>query len=312
MRPWPDRIQLARPPLRLFPLLALCIVATAVGAQQPAAPPAQAAEDPADAEAEPLRADLSEASEKIRAGAYDEADTLLAGLQADYPDDPALLLMRGEVLLALGRPADARDVLELGVRAGPERPRMHFQFGTALASTGDSDRALEEFALEIEANPDTAVQVLARLNRSLLLQQSHRWGQAAKELEAVLAIQPENSEVYGDLATLYLQAGDTAAALDALQRGREAGFNSAQHYYSLGARLYRSERYEDAEAMLSEALRVDPSLAEAERSLAAALERLGRDEEALAHLSRYLELRPDAPDAAAVSERLRAAGETAD
>ena len=55
-------------------------------------------------------------------------------------------------------------------------------------------------------------------------------------------------------------------------------------------------------------LEVDSRLARAERSLAAALEKLGRDHEARAHLERYLELAPDAPDAASVAERIRAAG----
>jgi Flp pilus assembly protein TadD len=60
--------------------------------------------------------------------------------------------------------------------------------------------------------------------------------------------------------------------------------------------------------MFNEALRADPELAEAERSLAAALERLGRDAEAVQHLRRYLELRPDAPDAEAVAGRIKEAG----
>ena len=65
--------------------------------------------------------------------------------------------------------------------------------------------------------------------------------------------------------------------------------------------------YDDAVTMLGEAIAVDPTMAEAERSLAAALEQLGRQSEAAEHLRRYLELRPDAPDAEAVSDRIRAA-----
>ena len=149
--------------------------------------------------------------------------------------------------------------------------------------------------------------MLSRLNRSLLLQQDRRWDLAAEELEAVLEIEPQRGNVFGDLASLYIQAGDAEAAAAALERGEAAGFNSANHYYSLGARLYKSELFEQAVVMLGKALSVDPGLAEAERSLAASLERLGRKAESLEHLRRYLELRPDAPDAAVVSEKLRAA-----
>jgi len=261
--------------------------------------------------AQPPAADLTEAVERIRAGAYDEAQDLLATLQADFPDDPALLLMRGEVLLALGQAGEALEVLRHGAEVDPGRPRMNFQLGTAMASTGERKQALEAFAREIEVNDDVEVQVLSRLNRSLLLQQERRWGEAAGELEAVLGLQPGRSNVYGDLATLYLQAGNAEAAVSALERGKEAGFASAVHYYSLGARLYKDEMFEQAAVMLSEALRVDPGMAEAERSLAACLEQLGREAEALDHLRRYLELRPDAPDAAVVSEKLRAAEKAA-
>jgi tetratricopeptide (TPR) repeat protein len=292
----------------LFLLLAALLApgSPARGQQQPAAPPepTAAAEQPG---AELPGADLSQAVERIRAGSYEEAQDLLAALQPEFPDDAALLLMRGEVLLALGRAEEALDVLRHGAEVDPERPRMNFQLGTALASTGQREAALEAFGHEIEVNEEAEVQVLSRLNRSLLLQQERRWGSAAEELEAVLLLQPERSKVYGDLASLYIQAGDAEAAVDALERGEEAGFSSAAHYYSLGARLYKSEMFEQAVVMLAEALRIDPGMAEAERSLAASLERLGRESEALEHLRRYLELHPDAPDAAVVAEKIRAA-----
>jgi tetratricopeptide (TPR) repeat protein len=304
---WPRTRRTPHPGL-LFLLLAAFLApgGPARGQQEPAVPP-----EPTAAVAEPGAelpgADLSQAVEQIRSGAYEEAQDLLATLQTEFPDDAALLLMRGEVLLALGQAEEALDVLRHGAEVDPGRPRMNFQLGTALASTGQRKAALEAFGREIEVNEETEVRVLSRLNRSLLLQQERRWGPAAEELEAVLRLQPERSNVYGDLASLYIQAGDAEGAVDALERGEAAGFSSADHYYSLGARLYKSEMYEQAVVMLTEALRIDPGLAEAERSLAAALERLGRESEALEHLRRYLELHPDAPDAAVVSEKIRAA-----
>ena len=54
------------------------------------------------------------------------------------------------------------------------------------------------------------------------------------------------------------------------------------------------------------ALEIEPTLASAERSLAAALEKLGRDDEAVEHLRRYLELAPDAWDAETVRKQLKA------
>lgn len=251
------------------------------------------------------RADLSEANALVAESDYAGAESLLAGLQQEYPDDPALLLLRGELLLALGRAEEARTVLTHGAEVDPSRPRMNFQLGTALASTGQRQAALAAFAGELEVNQDKAVRTLAHLNRSLLFQQERKWMYAVAELEAVLEIQPSRTEIYGDLISLYIQSGKIDKAMEAMERGAGAGFASSSHYYSLGARLYRDERYEDAIEMLTRAVELDPSLALAERSLAAALEKLGRGAEADDHLRRYLELNPEAPDAAAVTEKLK-------
>jgi tetratricopeptide (TPR) repeat protein len=284
--------------LTTIPLLALIFLAIPALAQEQ--PTVRAVE-------QSPRADLTEANTLVTESKYSEAESLLAGLQEEFPDDPALLLLRGELLLALGRADQAQAALEHGATVDPDRPRMHFQLGTALASTGQRKPALEAFARELEINQDEAVRTLAHLNRSLLFEQERKWAEAVQELEAVLEIQPSRAEVYGDLATLYLQAGQTTEAMLAMERGAGAGFASSRHYYSLGARLYRDERYEDAASMLTKAVELEPDLAQAERSLAAALEKMGRDDEARQHLRRYLELNPAAPDADVVSEKLESA-----
>ena len=255
----------------------------------------------------PPRADLSEANALIREAKYAEADTVLEGLQREFPEDPALLLMRGEILLALQRPKDALEPLRKCAELDPTRPRVNFQLGTALSISGDAEGALVAFAAELEGNDDADIQALALLNRSMLFQQGRKWSDAAAELERLVVLQPQRAEVYGDLATLYIQSGKTAQAIDALARGGEAGFRSAQHYYSLGARLYRDGSYGDAVTALEQALAIAPDLAKAERSLGASLERLDRLDEAVVHLRRYLELAPDAPDAERVAEQIRTA-----
>jgi len=300
--------------LTIIPILAIFFLATSSLGQdrtpvqaidpltgQPANQP------PAEAVEQPPRADLAEANALVSESKYAEAERLLAGQQEEFPDDPALLLMRGELLLALGRTDEARTVLEHGAAIDPKRQRVHFQLGTALASTGKRKEALAAFAKELEVNQDEAVRTLAHLNRSLLFEQERNWSAAVEELEAVLEIQPSRTEIYGDLVTLHIQSGQITEAIKVMEQGAGAGFASSRHYYSLGARLYRDKRYEDAISMLTKAVELEPDLSQAERSLAAALEKAGRTDEALEHLRRYLELNPEAPDAEAVAEKLKAA-----
>jgi len=251
--------------------------------------------------------DLTKANELVSKRKYAEAEEALEELSAEFPDDPALLLMRGEVLLAMSEPAEALEFLGRGAEVDPDRPRMQFQLGTALASTGEEDAAFEAFGREIANNDEPEVLHLAHLNRSMLLAKKKDWPGAAAELEAVIELQPDKIEVFGDLASLYMEAGELDEASAVLERGAGAGFLSDLHYYSLGARLYRAKRYDESVAALERALEINPGLGRAERSLAACLDKLGREEEALEHLSRYLQLEPDAPDAERVAERIRLA-----
>jgi len=271
--------------------------------------PAAGQGEPGDTEpTEPLPepADLSVPNDLVREQKYEEAERALAALQQDHPDDPRLLLMRGEVLLAIGRAEQALELLQQTAAVDPERPRLHFQLGTARAATGDRAGALQAFARELELNDDVQVKGMVHLNRSLLFQQDGKWDDAVSELERVLELEPERVQIFGDLASLQLQAGKADAAAETLERARAAGFESSPHQYSLGARLYRDGRYEPAVEAFRKALEIEPTMASAERSLAAALEKLGRDDEAIQHLRRYLELVPDAWDADTVRKQLEA------
>ena len=265
------------------------------------------AQNPASVEenAQVVRVDLSEANELVQAGRFSEAEQLLLSLIEQSPDDLRIVLMRGEVLLALNRHADALPLLERVAELDGNRPRVHFQLGAALQATGDRQGALDAFARELELNPDPRVQVMALLNRSMLLEQQKDWIGSAAELEAVLELEPDRVEAHGDVASLYLRAGELDSAASRLAQGLECGFQSANHHYVLGARYYENKAYEAAVQALLQALEIDPGLAEAERSLAGALDQVGRGAEALEHLRRYLELEPEAPDAQRVRDRIR-------
>jgi tetratricopeptide (TPR) repeat protein len=258
-------------------------------------------------DAAPAGPDLSEANALIREGKYDDAATLLRGLKEEFPESAAVHLLLGEVLLALGQPALALPELQRAAEAGPDLERVQFQIGSACAALGKDDEALEAFGLELERTEDVEIEVLSRLNRSLLYEKKRMWGEAAAELDSALADQPDRVDLYGDLAALLIQAGKLEDAETALARGSEAGFRSAAHWYSLGARYYNQRAYEGAVRAFAEALEIDASLARAERSLAASLEKLGRSEESAEHLRRYLELRPDDPERDKILRQIEAA-----
>jgi tetratricopeptide (TPR) repeat protein len=257
---------------------------------------------------EPVVADLTEANEKVKTQDYTGAELLLAALQTDFPEDEDLLALRGELLVALSRIDEAIPILRKVTEMAPERPRVHFQLGTALASSGDKSGALEAFGKELTFSKEPQVRLLAHMNRSMLYQQQRQWSEAASELESALELDPSQPQVWADLVTLYLDADDLDGALSALKNGTDAGQRSARHYYSVGARLFKAERFSDARNAFTEALIIEPTHARAVRSLAATLEKLGQEEAALELWARYLELAPEAADADQISQKLNSSG----
>lgn len=254
--------------------------------------------------AEPTAPNLASANELITAQEWEQADEVLAAILVEWPDDPGTLLMRGEVLLALQRPDEARPFLEKAVELAPDRPRGNFQLAAVLQAAGEAEAALEHFGREIELNEANEVRIMAHTNRSIIFEQEGNWDSAAAEMEAVVAIDPDDPQYYGDLASLYLEAKNLPKVADTLARGDEAGFSSPQHYYILGSRYYRQDDFENAAAAFSKALELNPNAPIVEKSLGGTLEKLGRNDDAAMHFERYLELAPDAADAKKIKKHI--------
>jgi len=302
-----------REPELAFLTIAVLVLAAALGtvtAQEPAEPSDPLADDAAAPDLADERAEqIAEANDRVREGDYGAAAEVLAPLIDDQTQDAFLLAFYGEVLLASGDAKNAVPVLERALQADPERPRLNFQIASAYTSLGDVEEALGAFNREIELNEDPEIRYLAHLNRSILLGRGQQWADAAASLEQALLLKPDQPGAYAELTTLYLEAGDLSQATAALARGAEVGFRSARLYFNVGARLYNDRHYEEAEEAFRSALEIDGEMAEAEKSLAAALTKLDRTAEAREHLGRYLELRPDAPDADEVREHLAASND---
>jgi tetratricopeptide (TPR) repeat protein len=285
-------------------LAATVLFASYSGAQQvrdplrPDAPPVEPAVE------QPEKADLSQANEKVAAGDFSAAQAILAPMLETFPDDPALLLMLGEIRLALGQPDQALPALQHAAEIEPERLRLQFQLGSALAALGRNEPALAAFRQEMENNDNPEIRVLCLLNRSFLLQNLKRFEEAAAELVQVAELDPTKAQVYGDAASLYIQAGNPVEAQKVLAAGEPIGFRSAQHAYSLGAAFYKGRDYEAAAAAYRNCLEIKPSFYKAERGLGLALEKSGKEDEAVAHFRKYLELKPDARDREKILEAI--------
>jgi tetratricopeptide (TPR) repeat protein len=289
---------------RLVASIGVLVVLPSFALAQPAPTPAETQPAPQEG---PARADLAPARELVRAQKFDEADRMLAELERSFPDDAALLLLRGEVLNASGKSTEAIPVLRRAAEVAPTKPRVGFALGAALATVGDSAGALAAFQKEIENNADPKVQALARINRSLMFQNQKQLAEAAQEIEHALTLDPDRRDAYGDLIDLYLQLQKPDDAAGAVDRAAAAGIRSARSAYRVGVAFFNQKAFDKSLPYFQSAVELQPDLAQAELALARALDKLGRSTEADPHLRKYLELQPSAPEAAEIRKRLKIA-----
>ncbi|HZD06058.1 MAG TPA: tetratricopeptide repeat protein, partial [Longimicrobiales bacterium] len=156
---------------------------------------------------------------------------------------------------------------------------------------GDRERARDLLARATELDP-TSSDLAYRHGR--ILQELGDGRGAVTWYCRSLALEPEANE-----------AADSRARVEQLSSAdRPEVPSEALGAFRTGVSAVDAGRLEAAADAFSRAVTVAPEWAEAVYDRGVTLARLGRREEALEALRGYLELRPDAPDAMAVSERI--------
>lgn len=208
----------------------------------------------------------------------------------DLPLDPQLSLKRDY-------PGSGRFVCPDVTIPGPPSDSERQQ-ATQLASNadqaliqGDLDRAATLMERATELDPSSA-------------DLAYRQGRVLEDLEdRAGALAAYCRVVAGDSAEDL--AVDAEARIQALADARWAGISdTAARAFRLGVSSADLGRISPAASAFGEALAEAPDWADAVFNRALMFDRLGQGREALADLRRYLDLRPDAADAVAVSVRI--------
>jgi tetratricopeptide (TPR) repeat protein len=170
----------------------------------------------------------------IRAGDYDKAEEIIS----HFEDLPTIAnLLRGRLLLARGKPAEALQSLEEGLRLWPDQSVARWLAAQAAEQLGDYDRALAEYAESVRNDPGNwhavssllrlleafgryreAVPVLTRYQREKPrdpegLVQTIRFASRAGQLDVA-------NQAIRDLGEIPSQAGVLAAEIAALEAAR--------------------------------------------------------------------------------------------
>ena len=149
---------------------------------------------------------------------------------------------------------------------------------------------------------------------STLLKEKNFTG-AAEAFQQVTALEPENGQAYLLLGQAQLQAGDNDAAIASLNKASELGEEQAGKllsttYLKKGMALVKAGK--NAEAI--EALEKSNSYAEsanAYKLMASAYTKMGKNAKAIEAYKKYLEIAPDAKDAADIMFTIAATAQKA-
>jgi tetratricopeptide (TPR) repeat protein len=224
---------------------------------------------------------LPEAVRLFRAGSYDEAAEIFAGLLARLPElreAPA-----AAALLELGQPDDYRRLLS----------GLHANLGVCHLRARRYEPARASFEAAVETDPRAAG---PRASFGVVLLRMQRYAEAREHLAAAVALGAPGEKVHLDLGEALLRAGEPAEARRALvravglarARGDVQGWGTALEAERLLAEVDLEEgSAADAEARLRRLLALAPGEPKARFRLAQVLLRAGRRDEAREHLDRF-------------------------
>jgi tetratricopeptide (TPR) repeat protein len=274
----------------------------------------------------------------IRAKEYDRALKVAEGLK----DQVFVDLARGVILLGQGKPQEALETLEAGLRLWPNNAGARYYAALAAEELGDFDRAISEYRDSIRSNAaaSDAGFRLGRLHEAegklepawiavrhhlspghprdvealvLSIRLSHRLGRASEVQEALsqLARLPgQAGRAVAEVARIARAGGGTGEAVNAVER---TGLDltdprHAEALSSLVASLSEAGQHRAALARVDAAIEAHPDAAAFHEIRARALEASGADrEDVRAGFERAIELDPD--NARALAGLGRIAGE---
>jgi Flp pilus assembly protein TadD len=206
--------------------------------------------------------DLHSATTLYQDGKVPEAIALLTSVITRRPDTADAYIQLAHAYYEAGQVQPAIDTLDRGLKAGAPDRDIRIRLGIYLAEGGgNSARAIQV----LEHVSTTDVEALNGLGIAYI--DAHRYADAERTFNRVLALDPTNGLAYWNLAVVTLKEADDIKA--------DAG---------------KAARLSAAESFARQAITADPSLAGAYTTLGVVLSYTGRKAEAIESWKRAVDL----------------------
>ena len=179
------------------------------------------------------------------------------------PDNPEAVLKLARVLRTLDRNAEALPLFERYRSMVPGDMQALAHIASCLSAMGRYQEAEAYLRQALTALDDP----VTHYNMGLLMSVTGRLGEAAKEYERALMLDPMHVDARGNLAIVLARQGRLDRAVGELTTLVERDAENASARTNLGLVLLQQGRTDQARPQLEEALRLDPTLAPAAEAL---------------------------------------------
>lgn len=206
----------------------------------------------------------------------------ILGVDRAQSHDADLLRLRGYILQAQGRHAEAIDAYGDAVALYPDDWETWNNLGNTLRAAGDRETAVDALTRAARLRPDMAT---VQLNLGAALVEAGRLKESVGAYEAAARLAPDHAAIQFELGRLLRHLGRDADALAPLARAAELALAHLEAQLESARTLVSLARFDEAEAAYLRTIGAHPQAVAAYLELGIVLER-GNRLDALAELLR--------------------------
>jgi tetratricopeptide (TPR) repeat protein len=228
---------------------------------------------------------------------WDDAAGLLAAAIERAPRSFDLLTLLGRVFMMAGRPLNAAVAFKKAETLGPLDTETRFSLALAYIAMGRGDWAQPELERlwAVDKSRPVFLYWLGRLDYD-----AGRYASALTRFQQVIAADPLSVRAHDNLGLCYDAQHEPALAIAshsrAVELNRRAPTRSPWPPLNLGVLYRQRSEWEEAEALLREAVDIDSTLGQAHYELGTVLEARGAVESAFASLRAAAAAAPSYPE----------------
>jgi predicted CXXCH cytochrome family protein len=171
----------------------------------------------------------------------------------------------------------------------PRQSEFYSELGDAIRRSGQAGDAIPMFEAAVRLKPDSFE---AWVGLGSAFEALAQYSKAVEAFERAIAVSPSDALLWQEMAQVYIKRGQNGRAIEALNRSLVLDSTVPQTHQLLGT-LWMKDDAARAERFFREAIRLQPSYAQALTNLAVLLSETNRTEEAAYTFERAIHLRQD-------------------